>query len=390
LIDNLRLPSSVTSLTVEGRQVYLVGTAHVSRESVEDVRKTVEAVSPDAIAVELCPSRHKALTDADAWRKMDIFRILKEKKAVLLLTQLALSSFYRKIGDKLGVQPGAEMLEGIRLAEQTGANLVLADRDIQITFRRVWGNLGLWNKCKLLAHLIAAVFETEQLDDATVEQLKKQDEMEAIMAEFAEKFPQIKQRLIDERDVYLAQKIRSAQAQRIVAVVGAGHVEGISRQIQQDHDLTDLEQLPPRSILPTVLAWGLPLLLVGLMVYGFMKGDPRAASNIWIWVLATGGLSALGAAVAMGHPLAVLSAFVAAPFTALHPLVAAGWVSGLVQAWVKRPTVDDFEDLPNCISSFRGFWTNPVSKVLLVTALTNLGGTIGFALAIGWIGARAL
>jgi pheromone shutdown-related protein TraB len=389
-MDNLKLPSSVTSLTVDGRQVYLVGTAHVSKESVEDVRKTVEAVAPDAIAVELCPSRHKALTDADAWRRMDIFRILKEKKAVLLLTQLALSSFYRKIGDKLGVQPGAEMLEGIKLSEQTGAKLVLADRDIQITFKRVWGNLGLWNKCKLLAHLIAAVFETEQLDDTTVEQLKKQDEMEAIMAEFAEKFPQIKRRLIDERDVYLAQKIRSSQAQRIVAVVGAGHVEGISRQIQQDHNLTDLEQLPARSIVPTLLAWSLPLLLVGLMVYGFVKGDPRAASNIWIWVLATGSLSAAGAAGAMGHPLAVLSAFVAAPFTALHPLVAAGWVSGLVQAWVRRPTVDDFEDLPNSISSFRGFWTNPVSKVLLVTALTNLGGTIGFGVAVAWIGARAL
>jgi pheromone shutdown-related protein TraB len=267
---------------------------------------------------------------------------------------------------------------------------VLADRDIQITFKRIWGNLGFWNKSKLLAHMVTAVFETKQLDKATVEQLKNQDEMETIMAEFSEKFPQIKHRLIDERDVYLAQKIRSAEGQKIVAVVGAGHVEGISRQIREDHALDDLEQLPPKSIVPTLLAWGLPLLLVALMVYGFVKGDPRAASNVWIWVLATGGLSAIGAAVAMGHPLAVLSAFVAAPFTALHPLIAAGWVSGLVQAWVRRPTVDDFEDLPNSISSLRGFWTNPVSKVLLVTALTNLGGTLGFALAVGWIGARAL
>ena len=389
-MDNMQLPNSVRTLTMDGRQIYLVGTAHVSRESVEDVRRTVEAVHPDAIAVELCPSRHKALTDSEAWRKMDIFKILKEKKAVLLLTQLALSSFYRRIGEKLGVQPGAEMIEGIRLAEQTGAKLVLADRDIQITFKRIWRNLGFWNKCKLMAHLITAMFETEQLDMKTIEQHKRQDELEAIMAEFAQKFPQVKRQLIDERDMYLAQKIRAAEGQTIVAVVGAGHVEGISRQIRQDHALEQLEQLPPKSVVPTLIGWGLPILLVVLLVYGFLKGDARALSNVYIWVLATGTLSALGAAVALGHPLAVLSAFVAAPFTTLHPLLAAGWVSGLVQAWIKRPTVDDFEDLPNSISSFKGFWTNPVTKVLLVTALTNLGGSLGFTLALGWIGARAM
>ena len=260
------LPRSVTTLTVDGRTVHLVGTAHVSQESVEDVRRTVESVRPDAIAVELCPARHKALTDSDAWRKMDIFKIVKVKKAILLLTQLALSSFYRRIGEKLGIQPGAEMLEGVRLAEQTGARLVLADRDIQITFKRVWGYLGFWNKCKLLAHLIAAVFETEQLDTEAIEQLKVQDQLEGIMAEFAVKFPRIKERLIDERDIYLAQRIRQAHGETIVAVVGAGHVEGISRHIHQDRSLEDLEQLPPRSIVPRLIGWGIPLLLVGLLV----------------------------------------------------------------------------------------------------------------------------
>jgi len=387
-MDNLELPSSVTTLTVNGRLVYIVGTAHVSKESVEDVRRTVEAVRPDAIAVELCPARHKAQTDAYAWRKMDILKILKDKKAVLLLTQLVLSSFYRRIGERLGVQPGAEMLEGIRLAEETGATLVLADRDIQITFKRVWGYLGFWNKCKLLAHLVGSVFESEQLDSQTVEQLKKQDELAAIMSEFAEKFQQIKERLIDERDIYLAQKIRRATCKTLVAVVGAGHVEGIAQHIQQDESLAELEQLPPKSIVPTLIGWGVPLILVGLLIYGFFRGPDQGWSNVSIFILGTGGLSALGAALALAHPLAIVTAFLAAPICILHPLLATGWFAGLAQAWIRRPTVDDFEELPNTLSNFKEFWANPVTKVLLVTALTNLGATLSMLVVVPWIVAR--
>ncbi|MBP8303446.1 MAG: TraB/GumN family protein [Phycisphaerae bacterium] len=384
------LPTSVTTLEVDGRTIHLVGTAHVSEESVEDVRRTVESVHPDAIAVELCPSRHRTLTDAEAWRRMDILKILKEGKAVLLLTQLALSSFYRRIGEKLGVQPGAEMLEGIRLAEQTGASLVLADRDIQITFKRVWGYLGFWSKCKLLAHLLAALFETDQLDSRAVEDLKKRDELESIMSEFAERFPQIKRRLIDERDIYLAQKIRRARSRTLVAVVGAGHVEGITRHIREDRSLDDLEQLPPKSIVPRLIGWGVPLVLVGLMAYGFVRGPDQGWANVLIFILGTGVLSALGAALAWAHPLAVGTAFLAAPIGILHPLLATGWFAGLAQAWIRRPTVDDFEDLPNTLSSFREFWTNPVTKVLLVTALTNVGATLGMLIVVPWIVARTM
>ncbi|MBM4029749.1 MAG: TraB family protein, partial [Planctomycetes bacterium] len=259
------LPSRVAHVKVDDRDIYLVGTAHISKESVEDVRTTIEQVRPDAVCVELCQARHQAMTQADNWRKMDIFKIIRQKKAVFLLAQLIMSSFYRRLGEKLGVQPGAEMLEGVRLAEQTGATLVLADRDIEITLKRVWRYLGFWSKLKLAMQVMMSALVTEKVDADMIEELKQQDQLEAIMAEFAQRFPEIKRRLIDERDTFLAQKIRAAPGTRVVAVVGAGHVEGIKSQIHQDQPLAELMTLPPKSIWPRLVAWGIPLLIVALI-----------------------------------------------------------------------------------------------------------------------------
>jgi pheromone shutdown-related protein TraB len=384
------LPPRVAQVKVEDRDMYLVGTAHISKESVEDVHTTIEQVHPDAICVELCQARHQAMTQADNWRKMDIFKIIRQKKAVFLLAQLIMSSFYRRLGEKLGVQPGAEMLEGIRMAEQTGATLVLADRDIEVTLKRVWGYLGLWNKLKLAAQILTTTLFTEKIDMDMIEQLKKQDQLEAIMAEFAQQFPEIKRRLIDERDTFLAQKIRSAPGKSIVAVVGAGHVEGIRRQIHQDQSLEELMKLPPKSIWPTIFGWGIPLAIMVLIARGFTKDTTTGIQNIWIWILVTGGFAALGTALAFAHPLTIVSAFFAAPFTLLHPLIGVGWVTGIVQAFFKRPTVSDLEDLPEAIGSVRGFWTNPVTRILLIILLSSIGALVGAAVATPWIAARSV
>jgi pheromone shutdown-related protein TraB len=390
MTDNAPLPPRVTHVQVEDKDVYLVGTAHISRESVEDVRTTVEQVHPDAICVELCKARHQTMTQADNWRKMDIFKVIRQKKAVFLLAQLILSSFYRRLGEKLGVQPGAEMLEGIQLAEQTGATLVLADRDIDITLKRVWGYLGFWRKLLLAAEVMTSILLTEKVDADMIEQLKKQDQLEAIMAEFARHFPEIKRRLIDERDTYLAQKIRTAPGKTVVAVIGAGHVEGIQSQIQQDHSLEELTKLPPKSVWPQVFAWGIPLLIIALLARGFMKGADRGIENIYIWILVTGGFAAVGAALGFAHPLTILSAFCAAPITTLHPLIGVGWVTGIVQAFFKRPKVSDLEDLPEAIGSIKGFWTNPVTRILLIILLSSIGAIIGVAIATPWIAARTV
>ena len=338
------LPESVTVIEDGDKRFFLVGTAHVSEESVEDVRRTIEIVQPDSICVELCPARHQAMMQRDNWRKMDIYKVIKEGKAVFLMIQLVLQAFYRKIGDKLGVQPGAEMMEGVRLAGETGATLVLADRDVQVTLKRVWGFLGFWKKFQLLTQLMASVFVDDDVDKTLIEDMKKKDQLAAIMGAFAEDFPQIKERLIDERDIYLAQKIRRAPGTNIVAVVGAGHVPGMQQHFGRDIDLAPLEELPPPSKWGAFWKWGLPGFFVALLVIGFFRGGANASMDVVsIWIMVTGIGAALGSLAALGHPLTILSSFLAAPLTTLHPILAAGWVAGLVQAWVKKPTVLDLE-----------------------------------------------
>jgi pheromone shutdown-related protein TraB len=390
MTDGISLPERVSHVTVDGKDVYLVGTAHLSQESVQDVRTTVEQVKPQTICVELCKSRHQAITQADAWSKMDIFKVIRQKKAMFLLAQLIMSSFYRRLGEKLGIQPGAEMLEGIRLAEQTRAELVLADRDIEITLKRVWGYLGFWSKVKLAVQLTMGIFVHDEIDADMIEVLKQKDQLETIMAEFAGKFPEIKRRLIDERDTYLAQKIRSAPGRTVVAVVGAGHVNGIVSQIQQEQDLAKLMELPPKSIWPKLVGWGVPLLIVALLVYGFTRGTRHGFQNIYIWILVTGGLSAIATAIALGHPLTVLSSFLVAPWTPFHPLIASGMIAALVQAYIKRPRVQDLENLHDAITSARGFWTNPLTRILLVFVFSNFGTVLGIWVAGFWIGARSV
>ena len=387
--DENSLSESVSHVVVDGRDVYLVGTAHVSIESVEDVRKTIEAVKPDSICVELCQGRYNTMTQQDAWKNMNIFKVIKEKKGVLLLAQLIMSAFYRRLGKKLGIKPGAEMVEGMKLAEKTGAKLVLADRDIQITLKRVWGYLGLWNKMKLTTQLVASLFSSEKIDAELIEEIKNKDQLESIMEEFTKAFPEVKRRLIDERDIYLAQKIRQAQGQKIVAVVGAGHIPGIKQHIHKDESLEELIKIPRKSIFPTLLKWVIPAAIISLFIVGFLKsGAEHSMQSIWIWVLVNGTLSAAGAAIALGHPLTILASFVGAPLTSLNPMIAAGWVAGLVQAFVRQPTVADFENLHDAISTVKGFWTNPVIKVLLVIILANVGSSLGTFISGGWIASR--
>lgn len=386
-----RLPKQTTYLRVDDRDVYVVGTAHISRASVEDVRATIEAVQPDTVCVELCEARYQAFKRPDQWKNMNIFKVVREGKAVFLLSQLVMTSFYKRLGDQLGVRPGAEMLEGIRLAEETDAELVLADRDVQTTLKRTWANLNLWNKIKMVSTLVGNVFVTPNVDDKAVDDLKQQGELEGILEAFSKAFPSVKKTLIDERDVYLSQKIRQASGGKVVAVVGAGHVPGITREILKESRLESLEEVPSPSLAPKVIRWLVPGVVVAIILYGFYVGGARhSLESISIWVLVNGILAAIGAALALGHPLTVLAAFLAAPLTSLNPTVAAGWVSGLVQAWIKKPTVADLEHLPEALASFpKGLWRNPVCRILLVVAFSNLGSTLGTFIGGSWIAARS-
>lgn len=383
------LPDSVHHVRVGEKDVYLVGTAHVSKQSVEDVRHAVEALAPETICVELCPSRHQAMLNPEAWRKMDIMRVIRQKKAPFLLAQLVLTSFYRKLGQHLGIQPGADMIEGVRQAESTGATLILADREVEVTLKRTWRNLGFVEKFKMLAQLLMGLIFANKVDDDLVETLKRKDQMDILMDAFGDSFPEVKRRLIDERDIYLAQKIRQAPGTKVLAVVGAGHVQGIQEHIQEDIPLAPLMQIPPKSGVGTVFKWAIPGIILGLIVWGFLRqGHVHAMDSITVWVVLNSVMAGLGATAALAHPLTILAAMLAAPFTSLNPMIAAGFVAGLVQAVLRRPTVADLEDLPQAITSLKGFWTNPLCRILLVVALVNVGSSLATFISGGWIAAR--
>jgi pheromone shutdown-related protein TraB len=383
------LPSGVTQVALGGKTIYIVGTAHVSAQSVRDVQATLAAVRPDTVAIELCAPRYQGLVKKDAWRHTNIFQVVKQGKAMFLLAQLVLQSFYRRLGKQLEVEPGAEMLAAAAGATAIGARLELIDRRIDITLKRVWRHLGFWQRFKLFGLLVEAMFSSEEIAGADIEALKKQDQLEALMAQMGRSFPEIKKRLIDERDVYLAQKLRACPGDRIVAVVGAGHVPGMLASIQAPAPLDELDRLPPPSAWAKTWPWLIPASVVALIAWGFLRGGAeRAIDSIVIWTGVTGTLAALGALCSFAHPLTILSAFVAAPFTTLHPAIAAGWVAGLVEAWLRPPAVGDFEALPTAMESFRSLVRNPVIRILLVVVLTNIGSSLGTFVAIPWIAAH--
>ncbi len=391
MAEQQSLPESVTKIILDGREIFLVGTAHVSKESVEDVKKTIRSVKPNSVCIELCEPRYRVMTDRDAWKKMNIFKIIREKKSTLLLAQLILGAFYRQLGEKLGIQPGAEMLEAVNQAGRVKAKVILADREIEITLKRVFRYLSFWNKIKILSHFIAGLVAGEEIDEKLIEQLKTKDQLEAALSEFAEKLPEVKRRLLDERDIYLAQKIRHADGPKVVAVVGAGHIPGIKKSIIKEQSLDELIKIPPKSFWPTIFKWAIPAAVIALITYSFFaKGTEAFLQNIYVWLFVNGSLSALGAAIALAHPATILSAFIAAPFTSLNPALAAGWVAGLVEAWIRKPTVDDFEQLPIDTSTVKGFWKNPVTRILLVVAFANIGSVLGSVIAGIWIGKKSV
>ena len=387
--DSVSLPAGVVEVALEGGTAFIVGTAHVSAQSVRDVRETIAAVRPDAVAIELCAPRYEGLVKKSAWRDTNLFRVVKEGRATFLLAQLALQAFYRKIGKQLEVEPGAEMAAAAECAEQIGARIELIDRRIDVTLKRVWRHLGFWHRLKLFFTMAGAFFSSDEIGGEDVEALKKSDQLEALMGEMGQAFPEIKKRLIDERDVYLAQKLRAVSGARIVAVVGAGHVPGMIEAMRRPMPLDELDSLPPPSRWSKIWPWLVPAAVLGLIAHGFVRGGAeRGVDSILLWIGVNGVLSAAGAALAMAHPLAILAAFVAAPITSLNPSLAAGWVAGLVQAWIRPPSVGDFEALPEAMETLRGFLGNPVARILLVVALANVGSSIGTFVAIPWIAAR--
>ncbi|MBP2239705.1 pheromone shutdown-related protein TraB [Cytobacillus eiseniae] len=368
---------NITRIHLDNKEYILVGTAHVSKHSAELVKEVIEAEKPDSVCIELDEQRYKSITEGNKWKEMDIFQVIKEKKATLLLMNLAISSFQNRMAKQFGINAGQEMIQGIESAKEVGADLVFADRNIQITFSRIWGGIGLKGKSMLLAQVIASIFSKESISEEELEKIKNQDTINAILNEFTEVFPKLKKPLIDERDQYLSQKIKDAPGKKIVAVLGAAHVPGIKEEIKKEHNLASLNELPPKSKLPKIIGWSIPIFIIALIAYTFISNPSAGLQQTISWVLWNGSLSAIGTAIALGHPLAIVTAFIAAPITSLNPLLAAGWFVGFVQAFFSRPNVSDFETLAEDVFNVKGFWKNKVTRVLLVIVLANIGSSIG-------------
>lgn len=371
-------------LELNGRTITLIGTAHISKESIDQVTAFIREQKPDCVAIELDEQRFKSLSDKDSWRKMDIIKVLKEKKGFLMLANLVLSGFQRRMGENIGVKPGDEMRAAYMTANELSIPIAMVDRPIQVTLRRAWAKNSLWGKCKLLAALLTSAFEKEPVNSEQIENLKNKSEMDSMMGEISEYMPAVKEVLIDERDRYLAAHIWCAEGNNVAAILGAGHLPGVERHLcalaagEENSDTKDIETVPPKTTGAKIAGWVVPTLIVALIAAGFyFGGRQKGADMLSAWVLWNGILAAVGTIIAAGHPLSVLTAFVGAPITSLCPLVGVGMVTGIVQALICKPKVADMETLQDDVTSIKGFYKNRLLRVLLVFILSSLGSTVG-------------
>jgi len=373
--------SNTHRLTLNDKEIILIGTAHVSRQSAEEVKKVIEEEKPDTVCLELCDSRYKTITESDKWKNTDIFKIIKQKKALILLINLVLSSYQKRLAKQFGINPGQEMIQGITSAKEIGAEIYLADRDIQTTLRRLWQGVGLWGKIKLLFQLILGMLIDEEITEEELEKMKSQDILTSTLNELADSFPQFKAILIDERDQYLAQKIKEAPGKKIVAVLGAGHIPGVKTELFKEHDLDNLKRLKPVSLRFKILGWSIPAIILILIIATFSVDKTAGTNQILSWIIWNGSLAGLGTLLAFGHPLSILVAFCVSPISSLSPLLAAGWFAGLTEAYIRKPNVQDFENIAEDIHTLKGFWRNKVTHILLVVVLANIGSSLGTVIA---------
>ncbi|MBT6178980.1 MAG: TraB/GumN family protein [Deltaproteobacteria bacterium] len=377
---------NVTLLERDGRKWYLIGTAHVSKDSVIEVGEVIHAVKPDTVCVELCETRYNALKDVDRWKKLDIFKVIKEGKTLMLLANLAIGAYQRRLGEELGVEPGAELMAGAEKADEVGAKLELVDRDIQVTLKRTWANLSFWQKIKLMGAIFGSLFETEDIGADEIEKLKENSELSDMMEEFARVMPEVQKPLIDERDQYLMSSIEEAPGDTVVAIVGAGHVPGMKRYFGQTIDRETISVVPPPSRWVKALKWVIPVLILAAFSWGLTGNPDRTMEEILLaWLLPNSIVAAVLTAAAGGKLLSILTAFVGSPITSLNPLVGAGMVVGLVEAWQRKPTVEDCENINQDVQSIKGIYKNPFTRVLLVAVAANIGSSLGAWIGISWV-----
>jgi len=368
----------------EDQTIILVGTAHISPESVKLVKVVIEQEQPDCVCLELDDKRHQALTQKKKWQALDLKEIIKNKQLSTLLVSLLMASYQKRLGGKMGVFPGAELLAAAQMANKYHIPISLCDRDVRITLRRAWKSTSFFKKGYLLTSLLASLFDKSDISEEKLTELKQKDVLSELMDEMGETLPDLKRVLIDERDIFLVEKIKASPGKRIVAIVGAGHVGGMKRQFSSNNTdkIHNISQIPPVSKTFKFFGWAVPLLIVGSIVaIGMQKGASVAGENALFWVVANGVPASCGALLAFAHPLTTIGAFASAPLTSLTPVIGAGYVTAFIQVMTRPPVVKEFESAGDDIATFKGWWKNKLLRVFLVFFLTGLGSAIGT-----WVG----
>ncbi|MEC8957874.1 MAG: TraB/GumN family protein [Nitrospinota bacterium] len=372
-------------IQLNNSEITLIGTAHVSQLSVEMVEEKIATGDYDCVAVELCAPRLENITNQAWWKNLDIYQIFKKKKAGLLLINLALTAYQKRLAERIGVEAGKEMVRAVELSRENHLRLEVIDRNISTTLHRLVTEVSFWQKMKIVGGLVAGVFVGEEISEEQIEDLKRGDMLHAVVSEFGEELPEIKRVLIDERDEYMVGRLNQISAshdapKKILALVGAGHLMGMMASIDSPPDaghLQELDQKPPPSKTGLYVGWGICILILSMFVVGFKQSPELGGQLVATWILLNGGLSALGTALALGHPVSIFAAFFAAPLTSLNPTIGAGMVVGLVESYMRKPKVGDFETLREDITHYSMWWKNRVARLLLIFFFSSFGSMIG-------------
>ncbi len=373
-------PADVHTITHKEKTILLIGTAHISQESVELVEEVISQEHPDCVCIELDEKRYKALTQKKKWQSLDLKQIIKDKQLSTLMINLLMASYQKKLGGQLGVKPGAELLKAAQTATAIDIPIALCDRDVRITLRRAWKSTSFFKKGYLLTTLFASLFDSTEISEEKLAEMKQKDVLSDLMDEMGTALPDVKNVLIDERDIYLSEKIKAAEGTLLVAVVGAGHVQGIKNIFNDDRsgELEEISTIPPVSKIWKILGWSIPMLIIGsLVTIGVQKGMDDAGANLLYWILANGIPSAIGGILAFANPLTVIGAFAAAPITSLTPVIGAGYVAAFIQVMRTPPVVKEFETVSDDMGTVKGWWKNKLLRVFLVFLFTGFGSAIG-------------
>lgn len=387
-VETIRTSGPLRHITRDGTTYTLLGTAHVSRASAEDVNALLASGAFDAVAVELCPARHQALVNPDVWGQTDLYQVFRQGRTTMMAASLALGAYQQRLAEQFNVRPGEEMQAALEGALTRGLPVLLIDRDIGTTLRRVYRNVPWWQRLGILGGLLGSVLSREQVSEQEIERLKEGDLLETTFAEFADRNTVLYQPLIAERDEYMAARLceeaQDGGHRSILAVIGAGHLKGIAGHLDDGNTCTDpkatvqrLEARPPAARWPKLIPWLIVAVILAGFIIGFRRSPELGMTMVWDWLLINGVLSALGALVAAGHPATILTAFLAAPWTSLNPMIGAGMVAGAVELYFRKPRVDDFNRLRHDVTHWRGWWKNRVSRTLLVFFLASFGSAIG-------------